>query len=220
MTREALDDLNREIIACGCCSNLVEYRVSVAGGDASYWSRPVPGFGDADARLYVAGLAPGAHGANRTGRVFTGDSAGEWLVRALYRAGFANQAESVGTDDGLELQGAYVGNIVRCAVPDNQPQRGERAACMPYTRRELGLLEHVKVVVAFGETVHKDICDAAGLRPSPRFRHMAETALPGGRTLLSAFHPNQQTDSLGRLTEDRFDAVLARARELINADSA
>ncbi|MEJ7764911.1 MAG: uracil-DNA glycosylase [Acidimicrobiales bacterium] len=189
--------------------------------DEEYWGRPIPGFGDPAARLLVLGLAPAAHGGNRTGRVFTGDRSGDWLYGALWRAGYANQPTSVHRDDGLELTGCWVSAAVRCAPPANKPLPSERDACAPYLERELELLCHVRVVVALGRFAW-DVgwsLLAGGRRPRPRFAHLAEAALPPRgeglpRTLLGSFHPSQQNTFTGRLTEPMFDAVFARARAL------
>ena len=223
MSAAALDALNREIADCRACPRLVEWRERVAREkraafrDWTYWGRPVPGFGDPDAELYVVGLAPAAHGGNRTGRAFTGDRSGDWVYGALHRAGYANRAESVARDDGLRLAGAWIGAVVRCAPPDNRPSRGERAACLPFLRRELALLPRVRVVVALGAYAHDALCDLAGLRPRPRFGHLAEAGLGGGRTLLDSYHPSQRNTFTGKLTQPMFDAVFARARELAAA---
>ncbi len=220
MSAAALTVLNREIAACRACPRLVEWRERVAREkraafrDWTYWGRPVTGFGDPAAELYVVGLAPAAHGGNRTGRVFTGDRSGDWVYGALHRAGYANQAESANRDDGLRLRGAWIGAIVRCAPPANRPSREERAACLPYARRELDLLPRVRVVVALGAYAHDALCDLTGLRPRPRFGHLAEAALPDGRTLLDSYHPSQRNTFTGKLTQAMFDAVFTRAREL------
>ena len=199
--------------------------------DEQYWGRPVPGFGDPAARLLLVGLAPAAHGGNRTGRVFTGDRSGDWVYRALWKQGFANQPTSVHAGDGLELRDAYVAAAVRCAPPANRPTPEERDTCRPYLERELALLERVTVVVALGQFAH-DVAwrllaaglrgpnAAAGLSGRPKFGHLAEHPLPGGLTLLDSFHPSQQNTFTGKLTEPAFDAVFARARALIQAPSA
>ena len=223
MSGAALEALNGEIAACRACPRLVEWRERVAREkraafrDWTYWGRPVPGFGDPDAELVVVGLAPAAHGGNRTGRAFTGDRSGDWVYGALHRAGYANQAESVSRDDGLRLTGAWIGAVVRCAPPDNRPSRGERAACLPFLRRELALLPNARVAVALGAYAHDALCDLAGLRPRPRFGHLAEADLGDGRTLLDSYHPSQRNTFTGKLTRDMFDAVFARARELAAA---
>jgi uracil-DNA glycosylase family 4 len=191
-----------------------EKRAAHAGED--YWGRPVPGFGDPAARVYVLGLAPAAHGGNRTGRVFTGDRSGDWLFASLHRTGFANQPTSRGRDDGLRLEGAWIAAAVRCAPPANRPLPVERDNCLPYAARELELMEEVRVIVALGAFAW----DAAlrlepdRVRPRPRFGHGAQTELPSGRMLIGTYHPSQQNTFTGKLTEAMMDAVFARAREL------
>jgi len=235
------DDLERleaEITSCRRCPRLVAWREQVAEErraafrDEEYWGRPVPGFGDPDARLLVVGLAPAAHGGNRTGRVFTGDRSGDWLYAALWRAGYANQPTSRHRDDGLALSGCWVSAAVRCAPPANKPSPTERDACTPYLERELALLVDVSVVVALGRFAWDVVWSVLGrghgggafrsAGPRPAFGHLAETALPddpGGRprTLLGSFHPSQQNTFTGRLTQPMFDAVLSRARTLVEA---
>jgi len=217
---DTLDGIDNEIATCFACPRLVEWRAttatakraSFAGED--YWARPLPGFGDPHARLLVVGLAPAAHGGNRTGRVFTGDRSADWLYRAMHRAGYANQPTSVARDDGLELTGAWVNAAVRCAPPANKPTPAERDACLPYLRRELRLLASVRVVVVLGAFAFQAVAGVLGLRPRPRFGHLAEHPLSDGRTLLCSYHPSQQNTFTGTLTEPMFDAVFARAREL------
>ena len=219
---EGLASLERRVVSCRRCPRLVEWRERVAvekraafAGE-EYWGRPIPGFGDPAARVYVLGLAPAAHGANRTGRIFTGDRSGDWLFAALHRTGFANQPTSVALDDGLRLAGVYVGAAVRCAPPANKPLPSERDNCLPYAREELALLGDVSVILCLGAFAW----DAAlritrsTVRPRPRFGHGAEHPLEGDRTLLGCFHPSQQNTFTGRLTEEMTDAVLLRAREL------
>jgi uracil-DNA glycosylase family 4 len=180
----------------------------------TYWGRPIPGFGDPAAELLIVGLAPAAHGGNRTGRVFTGDRSGDWLYGALHRAGYANQPTSVSLDDGLTLHGAYVCAAVRCAPPANKPTPAERDTCRPYLERELALLEHTRVVVALGKFAFDLVAPLLGLPRRPRFGHGVEAALPGGRWLVGSYHPSQQNTFTGKLTQPMFDAIFARARAL------
>jgi uracil-DNA glycosylase len=222
---DSLAKVTQEVVACHRCPRLVAWREDVARSkraafaQETYWGRPVPGFGDPRARLLVLGLAPAAHGGNRTGRIFTGDRSGDWLFAALYRAGFANQPGSVSRDDGLELRGCYVAAAVRCAPPANRPLPVERDNCLPYLARELRLLTRVSVILCLGGFAWD-----AGLRvlaalgaempkPRPRFGHGA-TAGVGRHTLLGSYHPSQQNTFTGRLTEPMMDEVLGRAKEL------
>jgi uracil-DNA glycosylase family 4 len=177
----------------------------------------VPGFGDPKAELLIVGLAPAAHGANRTGRMFTGDRSGDWLYGALHRAGFANQPTSHSAGDGLALHGAYVTSCVRCAPPANTPTPEERNTCLPYLARELRLLEQVQVIVCLGKFAYDGLARVTGLKRRPAFGHGVETSLPDGRTLLCSFHPSQQNTFTGKLTAPQFDAIFNRARELIDA---
>ncbi|MGH9027992.1 MAG: uracil-DNA glycosylase, partial [Acidimicrobiales bacterium] len=185
-----------------------------AYADQEYWARPVPGFGDPSARVCLIGLAPAAHGGNRTGRVFTGDRSGDWLFGSLWRTGFANQPTSVSASDGLELRGAYVLAAVRCAPPDNRPTPAERDTCAPYMRRELDLLADVRVLVALGGFAYQVAARHLDVRPRPAFGHGVEADAPDGRTIVCCYHPSQQNTFTGRLTEDMLDSVLARSREL------
>jgi uracil-DNA glycosylase family 4 len=213
--------LEARICACRRCPRLVAWRERVARekraafAGEEYWGRPVPGFGDANARVMVLGLAPAAHGGNRTGRIFTGDRSGDWLFAALYRAGFANQPQSRARDDGLELRGCFVTASVRCAPPANRPTAEERDNCLPYLVRELELLRALRALVCLGAFAWDAALRALGprLRPRPRFAHGAEVEV-AGRVLLGCYHPSQQNTFTGRLTEAMLDAVLARAREL------
>jgi uracil-DNA glycosylase family 4 len=218
---QGLKSLERRVVECRRCPRLVEWRERVARekraafADQEYWGRPIPGFGDPRARVYVLGLAPAAHGGNRTGRVFTGDRSGDWLFAALYRTGFANQPTSISADDGLRLADAWIGAAVRCAPPANKPLPAERDACLPYTAEELRLLAPVQVIVCLGGFAWEAAARLYDLRPRPRFGHAAEYELPdGGPVLLGCFHPSQQNTFTGRLTEPMMDAVLLRAREL------
>jgi uracil-DNA glycosylase family 4 len=190
-----------------------EKRASFA--DETYWAKPIPGFGDSDARLLVVGLAPAAHGGNRTGRVFTGDRSGDWLFAALHRAGYANQPTSVGADDGLHLTDAYIAAAVRCAPPQNKPTTSERDRCLPYLVREMDLLPRVRVVVVLGRFAYDVVAGLVGApRPRPKFGHGVEVPLPDGRVLLCSFHPSQQNTFTGKLTEPMFDAIFSRSRQL------
>jgi uracil-DNA glycosylase family 4 len=220
-----LAELEREVVACRRCPRLVAWREQVAAerrasfADEPYWGRPLPGFGDPRAGLLVLGLAPAAHGGNRTGRVFTGDRSGDWLYAALWRAGLASQPESVALDDGLELRGCYVTAAVRCAPPANRPTPAERDACMPYLVRELDLLGGLCAILCLGGFAWDVALRALGQRgvaiprPRPRFGHAAELALDGW-ALVGSYHPSQQNTFTGRLTEPMLDAAIARAREL------
>jgi uracil-DNA glycosylase len=183
----------------------------------TYWARPVPGFGDPKAELLIVGLAPAAHGANRTGRMFTGDRSGDWLYGALHRAGFANQPTSMSADDGLELRGAYISACVRCAPPANKPTPEERDTCLPYLKRELRLLANVQVIVCLGKFAYDGVAQLTGLRHRPAFGHGVETSGPDGKTLVCSFHPSQQNTFTGKLTAQQFDAIFARARELVQS---
>jgi uracil-DNA glycosylase len=212
--------LEDEITGCRACPRLVAWREQVAAekraayADWDYWGRPVPGFGDPGAAMCVVGLAPAAHGANRTGRIFTGDRTGDFLYASLHRTGFANQPTSRHRDDGLTLRGAWLTAAVRCAPPANKPTPAERDTCRPYLERELALLPDVRVLVCLGQFAHQVLCGILGLRPRPPFGHGAEVELPDGRHLLGSYHPSQQNTFTGVLTEDMLDAVFLRAREL------
>jgi uracil-DNA glycosylase family 4 len=220
---DSLDRVTADVVACRRCPRLVEWREEVARvkraayRDWTYWGRPVPGFGDAAARLLVVGLAPAAHGGNRTGRIFTGDRSGDWLYGALFRAGFANQPTSVGRDDGLRLEGAYVAAAVRCAPPANRPAPEERDACLPYLERELRLLTDLRVFLCLGAYAYDCLAQMLSMHRRPRFAHGLETPLDQGRTVLCSYHPSQQNTFTGRLTQPMFDAVFARAKALIDS---
>jgi uracil-DNA glycosylase len=220
---DSLSRLTREVTRCRSCPRLVAWREEVAEvkraayAQEEYWGRPLPGLGDPEARIMVLGLAPAAHGGNRTGRIFTGDRSGDWLFAALWRAGLANQPESVHRGDGLKLDGCYVTAAVRCAPPGNRPLPAERDNCLPYLERELRLLARVQVIVCLGGFAWDAalrVLAVLGLplpRPRPRFGHGATLAL-GRFTLLGCYHPSQQNTFTGRLTEPMLDEIFERAK--------
>ncbi len=216
---DSLELVADEVAHCRACPRLVEWRERVAAekraayADWAYWGRGVPAFGDPSAAVVVVGLAPAAHGANRTGRMFTGDRSGEWLYRALHRAGFANQPTSVSIDDGLELRGAIITAPVKCAPPANKPTPVERDNCSHFLARELALVQPT-VLVALGGFAYQALCAHIGIRPRPKFGHGVEVPLSDGRTILCSYHVSQQNTFTGKLTEDMLDAVFTRAREL------
>ena len=224
---DALAEVERDVVACKACPRLVRWRQAAAGNaprrfrGKPYWGKPVPGFGDPGARLLVVGLAPAAHGGNRTGRVFTGDSSGDFLFAALYRARFANQARSVSRDDGLTLSDCWVTAAARCAPPGNRPAPSEFDRCRPFLLRELAALEGLKAVLALGELAFRQVlraCDEIGrgaVVPRPVFTHGSRVALPGGAALLASYHVSRQNTNTGRLTEAMFDAVLAEIRRAL-----
>jgi uracil-DNA glycosylase family 4 len=220
---DSLEQVTAEIVSCFACPRLVEWRELVAREKRAsfraeeYWGRPVPGFGDPAARMMVVGLAPAAHGGNRTGRVFTGDRSGDWVFRALHKAGYANQPTSVSVDDGLALTDAYVAAVVRCAPPANKPTPEERDACSPFLRREIDLLPRLRVFVALGSFGYEALCRFFGVKPRPKFGHGLEVELDDGRWIVCSYHPSQQNTFTGVLTEPMFDAVFARARVLSGA---
>jgi uracil-DNA glycosylase family 4 len=222
-----LNVLHDEVTGCRKCPRLVEWRERVGREkrrsfrDQDYWARPVPGFGDPGARLLVFGLAPAAHGANRTGRVFTGDRSGDWLFAAMHRAGFASQPTSEHAGDGLTLRGAWVTAAVKCAPPDNLPTPEERDACAPWVLRELRALPELRAIVALGGFAWGQLLRL--LRegghalpvPQPKFGHAVVVPLPGGLTLIGSYHPSQQNTFTGRLTPEMLDDVFAAARRAI-----
>ena len=221
---EELSALALEIIHCSACARLRKHCLSVAQEkrrayiDETYWGKPVPGFGDPEAKLVIVGLAPAAHGANRTGRIFTGDRSGEWLYRALHKVGFANQAESFSKEDGLQLYATWITCAVHCAPPENKPLPSEVKSCAPFLKKELQLLQpRTRVYIALGGIALKSIWPliAGEKKPVPLFKHGEEIPLKDGRTLLLSYHPSQQNTFTGRLTEPMFDAVFKRARELM-----
>jgi uracil-DNA glycosylase len=217
----ALEAIEREVVACRRCPRLVQWREEVARvkraafAGEEYWGCPLPGFGDPAARVLVLGLAPAAHGGNRTGRIFTGDRSGDWLFAALWRAGLANQPTSVARDDGLRMKDCFVAAAVRCAPPANRPLPSERDNCLPYLERELAALVSLRVIVCLGGFAW----DAAlrvlqAPRPRPKFAHAGEAEV-GRLTLIGCYHPSQQNTFTGRLTEPMMDAVFARAVEVV-----
>jgi uracil-DNA glycosylase len=221
---DSLERIHDEVVSCRACSRLVEWRERVARekvarfADQEYWGRPVPGWGDPAAAILILGLAPAAHGGNRTGRIFTGDRSGDFLFASLHRTGFANQPTSVSRDDGLRLQEVYVAAVNRCAPPGNKPTPEERDRCLPYLEQEIGALHDLRVVVALGAFAWDGALRAfaalgRSVRPRPRFGHLSEAAV-GPVTLLGCFHPSQQNTFTGKLTEPMLDEVFDRAREL------
>lgn len=225
----ALRILNDAICDCTACPRLVDYRQMIARErrkqyrDWTYWGRPVPGFGDPEARLYVLGLAPAAHGGNRTGRVFTGDRSGDWLYEALHRYGFSNQASSIHRDDGLALTDCYIGATVRCAPPDNKPLPDEFERCSRFVQEEVRLLKNHCVVIALGKIAfdhYLKTCKRHGhVMPSPalKFGHGVDYRLPWGVTLLGSYHPSQQNTFTGKLTRPMFHAVFRKAKQSIES---
>jgi len=222
-----LATLESAVIACAKCPRLVAHRTAVAHEkkrayrDWDYWGRPVPGFGDAAARLVIVGLAPAAHGANRTGRMFTGDSSGDWLYEALHRLGFASQARSVSRDDGLALRDCYITAAARCAPPGNRPTQSEFDTCREYLVAELRLLRRAAVVLVLGHVAHRQFLKASGwwdrLTPAerPAFAHAASHALPDGTCLLCSYHPSRQNTNTGRLTRAMWYGVFGKAKEML-----
>lgn len=225
-SREALDAIAAEVVACRRCPRLVAWREATASAPPArfrgetYWARPIPGFGDPEARLLVVGLAPAAHGGNRTGRMFTGDASGDWLYRALHRAGFASQPTARAAGDGLELRDCYISAVVRCAPPDNKPLPGERDRCLPYLERELQALTGVRVVVALGAFAWDGVLRALAAaghgtpKPRPRFGHGVQGRV-GPYLLLGSYHPSQRNTSTRLLTEAALDGVFATAGLLV-----
>jgi len=217
---DSLAALTAEITACRACPRLVAWREEVAAEkrasyrEEEYWGKPVPGFGDPRAHVVVVGLAPAAHGANRTGRMFTGDRSGEWLYGAMHRAGLASQPISTSRHDGLRLRDAYLTAAVRCAPPAYKPTIGERDTCEPYLRRELALLADARVYVALGAFAYEALCRVFAVKPRPKFGHGVEVGLADGSTILCSYHPSQQNTFTGKLTREMLDAVFTRAAEI------
>lgn len=221
--------LQQTIADCTKCPRLTAYRQAIAKEkvkrfrDWEYWGRPVPGFGDPQARLFVVGLAPAAHGGNRTGRIFTGDRSGDWLYEALHAYGFANQPESTHLNDGLRLRNCYVAAAVRCVPPANKPSKEEFESCRPYLQEELRLLRRITVVIALGKIAFEEYLRACQgmeygrVAPRPKFFHGADYELPWGVKLLGSYHPSQQNTFTGTLTRPMFHGVFQRARQLLEA---
>jgi uracil-DNA glycosylase family 4 len=215
---DSLAAISADIAACRACPRLVAWREQVASekraayADWEYWGRGVPPFGDPEATVAVIGLAPAAHGANRTGRMFTGDRSGEWLYRALFRAGLANQPTSSSIDDGLELRDAIVTSPVKCAPPANKPTPAERDRCRPFLERELALVDPV-VFVALGQFAYQALCHHLGISPRPKFGHGVEVDDGHGHLVICSYHVSQQNTFTGRLTEEMLDEVFGRASE-------
>ena len=228
---ETIQALQEQLVQCELCPRLVEWRTRIATekvrrfAHQEYWGKPVPSLGNADAKLLIVGLAPAAHGGNRTSRIFTGDRSGDWLYAALYRAGFANQPTSVHRDDGLKLIDSYITAIIHCAPPANKPLPVEISNCRSFLLRELDLLKRVRVIMALGKVAFDGVINNVGLADShggskrPQFTHGVECELQGGRTLIASFHPSQRNTFTGKLTQSMFDAVFSRARELVDQDT-
>lgn len=223
--RQALEHLESRVVDCRSCPRLVTWREQVADErraafrDEVYWGRPVPGFGDPDAAVVIVGLAPAAHGANRTGRMFTGDRSGDFLYAALHRTGFANQPTSTHRGDGLALTGAWITAPVRCAPPANKPTVEERDRCRPFLVEELALIRP-QVMVVLGAFAYQVLCGILEVRQRPPFAHGVEVPLPDARWVLGSYHVSQQNTFTGKLTEPMLDAVLQRARDLAGLSPA
>ena len=228
---DTIEGLNQKIIACTKCPRLVEYREEVARTkrrmyrESEYWGRPLPGFGDPEARVLLVGLAPAAHGGNRTGRMFTGDRSGDWVYGTLHKFGFANQPTSLNREDGLALEDAYITAALRCAPPANKPLREELLVCRPYLLQELRLLKRLRVVVALGKIAFdaylatcRELSTTGEYLPTPRprFGHGETCVLPTGITLVSSYHPSQQNTQTGRLTRGMFEDVFVTVRRLLD----
>lgn len=217
-----LEILDQQIVRCRKCPRLTSWCASVAAEkraayrDETYWGKPVPGFGDPNAQIVVVGLAPGAHGANRTGRIFTGDRSGEWLYRAMYRAGLTNQTESLHREDGLKLRNTWVTAAVKCAPPANNPTPGERANCATYLETELELLTNSKVIVCLGAFAFQSVCEQLKIKPRPKFGH-GVLVFTDRYAVLCSYHPSQQNTFTGKLTEPMLDKIFVDAGELVRS---
>lgn len=230
ITQQKLLHIHQKIVVCRRCPRLVKWRERIAREktkrfeNEDYWGKPVPSFGDLNARLLIVGLAPAAHGGNRTGRTFTGDRSGDWLYRALHKAGFANQPVSMHRDDGLKLKDSLITAPCRCAPPANKPTPEEMANCRSYILEEVALLKKIKVVIALGKIAFDTALSVFGevygvdFSPKPKFTHRAEVKLTDKITLIASFHPSQQNTFTGRLTEAMFDGVFRRARQLLDSE--
>ena len=220
LTATGLNKLQIDVESCTQCPRLVEWTRQVAQdklaayADQQYWGRPVSGFGDPAARIAIVGLAPAAHGANRTGRMFTGDRSGDWLFRGLHRAGLANQAEAVSADDGLTLRDAWVTSAVKCAPPDNKPTAAEQNTCRSFLTRELEALDNLRVLVALGGIGATAIARHFDVRPRPKFGHGVEVPISDNLVMLCSYHVSQQNTFTGRLTEEMLDDIFTRAQRL------
>lgn len=223
---EELKRLGDRIVQCHRCPRLVAYRQQVARGKRlryqnwDYWGRPLPGFGEPTAKLLIVGLAPAAHGGNRTGRMFTGDRSGDWLISTLHGFGFANQPQSIHREDGLTLRSCYITAIVRCAPPKNKPQREEIENCRDYLAEEIALVKEVHVMVALGQIAFRGLLKVLfkGIKPPQvmKFGHGNEYLLADGKILLTSYHPSQQNTQTGRLTRPMFESIFQRARECLS----
>lgn len=225
VSQDSLKDLELEVISCTKCPRLVRFREQVARTkkkqfmDWDYWGRPVPGFGDPNARLLIVGLAPAPHGGNRTGRVFTGDKSADFLMKALHRSGFANQAVSTSRNDGLSLKGVYITAAVKCAPPDNKPTSGEASNCSPFFERELSLLTKVTMILCLGLFAYNSVVTVLKARygvqaPIPKFRHGLEARLgPGTPLVFASYHPSPRNTQTGKLTERMFQTLLTRIQK-------
>lgn len=224
MNQSSWNDLENEILHCRRCERLVGWREEIATQkrrayrEQTYWGKPVIGFGDRNAQLLIVGLAPGAHGANRTGRMFTGDSAGDFLYRALYRAGFANQAHSSHQGDGLELKDVYISAVCRCVPPQNKPTQSEIGNCVPYLYREIELLPRLRIVVSLGRIAFEAMVRYFGFSPKPSFQHGKCYPTPQRSIfLIAAYHPSRQNTQTGRLTEQMFAEIWEQAKSLLRS---